>query len=343
MTAPGAIDVNLLTGFLGSGKTTLLRRLLHDPSLSNAAVLINEFGDVGLDHHLIERINDTTVMLQSGCVCCTIRGDLSHALRDLYSQRERGEVPSFDRVIIESTGLADPFPILSTVRADPVLSHHFAPGPVIVTVDAVNAGDQRARWPEWSKQVASGDTIVMTKSDLVDAQDTGTLAQTLGRINPTAQIIDIHSSEWSAGGLTSPKALERLAAPKAHGGSLDPDRHPEIDHRHHHHDGGHASKIHAFVITIEQPVDWTAFGIWLTMLLNRHGAKILRMKGILHLSREERPVAVHGVQYLVHPPVHLGTWKEAKRDSQIVFIVDGLAEDAIRNSLQTFLRMSPIQ
>jgi len=154
---PVFTPVNLITGFLGSGKTTLLQRLLADPALSDTAVLINEFGEVGLDHHLLERIDDTMVLLQSGCLCCTIRGELSAAIRELHSKRERGAVPRFRRLVVESTGLADPFPILSTVQADPVLRHHFRLGNVITTVDAVNGLSQLTRQVECTKQIAVAD------------------------------------------------------------------------------------------------------------------------------------------------------------------------------------------
>src|ERR1700675_2294942 len=172
---PDFTPVNLITGFLGSGKTTLLQRLLRDPALADTAVLINEFGEIGLDHHLLERIDETMVVLQSGCLCCTIRGELSAAIKDLHSQRERGLVPPFRRLVIESTGLADPFPILSTVQADPVLWHHFFLGTVIPTVDAANAMRQLDVQPESLKQVAVADRLVLTKTDLAADKTTGSL------------------------------------------------------------------------------------------------------------------------------------------------------------------------
>src|SRR3954471_5455510 len=175
--------VNLITGFLGSGKTTLLQRLLADPALADCAVLINEFGEVGLDHHLLERIDDTMVLLQSGCLCCTIRGELATAIKDLHSKRERGLVPAFRRLVVESSGLADPFPILSTVQADPVLRHHFRLGTVVTTVDAVN-GIGRA---ESLKQVAVADRLVLTKSDL--APDCAALVTELRKLNPDAPLL----------------------------------------------------------------------------------------------------------------------------------------------------------
>src|SRR4029450_7489263 len=172
MPEPVFTPFNLITGFLGSGKTTLLQRLLPDPALADTAVLINEFGEVALDHHLLERIDDTMVLLQSGCLCCTIRGELSAAIRDLHSRRERGSVPRFRRLARESTGLADPFPILSTVQADPVLRHHFRLGNVITTVDAVNGLRQLARQPESTKQVAVADRLVRTNTHLPEGKVT---------------------------------------------------------------------------------------------------------------------------------------------------------------------------
>ena len=188
MAEPVFTPVNLITGFLGSGKTTLLQRLLGHPALADTAVLINEFGEVGLDHHLLERIDDTMVLLQSGCLCCTIRGELSAAIKDLHSKRERGQVPRFRRLVVESTGLADPFPILSTVQADPVLRHHFRLGNVITTVDAVNGTTQLARQPECTKQVAVADRLVLTKTDLAEAEATDALIARLRRLNPSAPL-----------------------------------------------------------------------------------------------------------------------------------------------------------
>ena len=162
------IPVNVITGFLGSGKTTLLQRLLAAPQLADTAVLVNEFGEVGLDHHLLQRLDDEIVLLQSGCLCCTIRGDLSAAMRDLYSKRERGEIVPFRRLVIETTGLADPVPILSTVMTEPVLRHHFRLGNVVTTVDAVNGLTHLERQPESAKQAAVADRIVITKTDIAD-------------------------------------------------------------------------------------------------------------------------------------------------------------------------------
>ena len=311
-TAPLFIPVNLITGFLGSGKTTLLQRLLGDPALADTAVLINEFGEVGLDHHLLERIDDTMVLLQSGCLCCTIRGELSAAIKDLHSRRERGLVPAFRRLVVESTGLADPFPILSTVQADPVLRHHFRLGNVITTVDAVNGLGR----PESLKQVAVADRLVLTKTDL--APDCETLVGELRRLNPDAALWRAAEEKIDTATLFDDSRQSTLRAYPAAA---------EAPH----------GSIHAFAVAFDGALDWTMFGVWLTMLLNRHGNAILRVKGILNVAGSPTPVAVHGVQHLVHPPVHMAAWPDADRRSRLVFIVDGLERRAIERSLEAFL------
>ncbi len=325
MTAgyPTFTPVNLLTGFLGSGKTTLLRRLLSDARLADTAVLINEFGEVGLDHHLLERIDETTVLLQSGCLCCTIRGELSSAIRDLESKRTRGEVPAFNRLVIESTGLADPFPVLTTLRADPVLQQHFRAGSVVTTIDGVNGRKQIERYSEAIKQIAAADHLVVTKCDLADPKDCALLTAELARLNPTASLALVPEAD---------QPLDAVALLEDETSGLLRSHDHDHDHAAHHHGG----QVRSFSITVEQPVDWTAFGVWLTMLLNRHGEAVLRVKCILNLIGEETPIAVHGVQHLVHPPVHMATWPDDGRQSRLVFIVDGLDPDLLRRSFEVF-------
>jgi G3E family GTPase len=334
---PVFIPVNLITGFLGSGKTTLLQRLLSHPALADTAVLINEFGEVGLDHHLLERIDDTMVLLQSGCLCCTIRGELSAAIKELHSRRERGLVPRFRRLVVESTGLADPFPILSTVQADPVLRHHFRLGNVITTVDAVNGTTQLARQPECTKQVAVADRLVLTKTDLAAAEATEALIARLRRLNPSAPLSRAAEAPLDAEALLShdlfATAGRSEAARRWFAAEVTP-RDEETVHDRNRHD----ETIHAFALSFDGPLDWTLFGLWLTMLLNRHGEKLLRVKGILNVAGSAAPVAVHGVQHLVHPPVHMAAWPDADRRSRLVFIVDGLDRGLIERSLQAFLR-----
>jgi G3E family GTPase len=323
---PAFTPVHLLTGFLGSGKTTLLRRLLTDPAMANTAVLINEFGEIGLDHHLLERIDETMVLLQSGCLCCTVRGELAEALRDLHAKRERGLVPAFDRVVIESTGLADPFPVLSTLKSDPVLRHHFAASSTITTVDAVNAVSQCEGHAEFARQVAVADHIVLTKTDLASLAQAGSARAAIRGLNPDAPVhvaaedrLDLHALlDDNSGRETS---LFRCDEPLAAEGTI------------------HSGKIRSFVLEAATTIDWTAFGIWLTMLLNRHGDRILRVKGILNIEGEDRPVAIHSVQYLVHPPTHMREWPAGERRSAIVFIVDGIDPALIIRSFHAFNRL----
>ncbi|GLR52684.1 GTP-binding protein [Shinella yambaruensis] len=330
---PAFTPVHLLTGFLGSGKTTLLKRLLADPALADTAVMINEFGAVGLDHHLVERIDDTMVLLQSGCVCCTVRGELAEALRDLHSKRERGLVPPFTRVVIESTGLADPFPVLSTLKSDPVLRHHFRAGSVVTTVDAVNGLAQLDTYVESNRQAAIADRIVVTKADLCPGNAALVrLLSRLAELNPDAvrhiAAADGPGADALFGDDTAQRAARLQSASgfycDAPAGLVTADGTP------------HQAAISSFVITVDTPVDWTGFGVWLTMLLNRHGERVLRVKGMLDIAGEDRPVAVHGVQHLVHPPVHMDAWPAGERSSRIVFIVDGLDPNLLKRSFNAF-------
>ena len=320
---PDFTPVTLITGFLGSGKTTLLQRLLRDPALSDTAVLLNEFGEIGLDHHLLERIDEKMVMLQSGCVCCTIRGELSTAIKDLHSRRERSLLPPFRRLVIESTGLADPFPILSTVRSDPVLRHHFCLGNVITTVDAVNGARQLDAQSESIKQVAVADRLVLTKTDLTTAEAATLLTTRLRHINPGAPLWRAAEDDLDADELLSGEAHEAWQPADSN------DLVPDDDHR-------HADDICTLALSIDEPVDWTRFGVWLTMLLNRHGDALLRVKGILNVADAATPVAVHAVQHLVHTPRHLEAWPDEDRRSRLVFIVRGLDPAVIERSFRAF-------
>jgi G3E family GTPase len=319
---PDFTPVTLITGCLGSGKTTLLQRLLRSTALSDTAVLINELGEIGLDHHLLERIDETMVVLQSGCVCCTIRGELSAAIKDLHSRRERGLLPPFRRLFIESTGLADPFPILSTVRSDPVLRHHFCIGKVIATVDAVNGAQQFDTQSESVKQVAVADWLVLTKTDLATAEVTTRLTRRLRHINAGAPLWRAAENDLDADALLSGEDHE--AWQPAETADAVPDDH----HRH--------ADIRTLALTVDEPINWARFSVWLTMLLNRHGETLLRLKGILNVADAVTPVAVHAVQHLVHTPRHLEAWPDADRRSRLVFIARGLDPAVIERSFRAF-------
>src|SRR6266851_184306 len=261
-----------------------------------------------------------TVLLGSGCLCCTVRGDLAATMRDLHSRRERGTVLMFRRLVIESTGLADPLPVLSTLRADPVLRHHFRAAGVVTTVDAVNGLMQLDRYVESMRQAAIADVIALTKTDIADDDAIMPLEARLGTLNPQAPVLRV------ADGPLPVNAL--LAAGRSPFRAIgEPDG--TVSH----------SKARAFSIIVEEPIDWSSFGVWLTMLLNRHGAKILRVKGLLALRGEARPVAVHAVQNLVHAPTHLETWPDGERRSKLVFIVEDLDPELIRRSFAAFARL----
>lgn len=335
--SPDFTPVNLLTGFLGSGKTTLLQRLLGDPALADTAVLINEFGEVGLDHHLLERIDTHTVLLRSGCLCCTVRGELADAMRDLHSRRGRGLVPPFRRLVIETTGLADPFPVVSTIHAEPMLKHHFRLGNVITTVDAVNGRAQLERHYESVKQIAVADRIVLTKTDLADVAEIAGLDVRIRVLNPAAPVYRAADNALDADALLARDsfdlAIDSTALRCWFGAEM-----PSTGHEHEHgHRDSHRDDVSAFALTFDQPLDWTMFGVWLSMLLNRHGERVLRVKGIIAVVGEAAPVAIHGVQYLVHPPIHMRAWPDADHRSRIVFIVQGLDPAAIKRSLLAFL------
>lgn len=330
--AGGFLPINLLTGFLGSGKTTLLKRILADPAFADTAVLINEFGEIGLDHDLVESVEGEMVLLRSGCVCCTVRDDLATALKELYSRRERGLVPPFRRVIIESTGLADPFPVLSTIKADPVLRHHFCAGNVITTVDAVNGLRQLDTYIESNRQAAVADRLIVTKTDLQADDGEGGLHARLRTLNPDAPILIAADPDLDLSSLVAAQNKASQSSSLSQSGIYCEEPIQLVSS-----DGApHQAALSSISLVIDRPVDWTAFGLWLTMLLNRHGERVLRVKGILNLSGEERPVAVHGVQHLVHTPVHMDGWPSEDRASRLVFILDGLDGTLLKRSFEAF-------
>lgn len=318
--------LTLLTGFLGAGKTTLLNRLLADPAMANTAVLINEFGAVGLDHLFISAPDEDSVLLASGCLCCTIRGDLSRALRDLSA---RGR--DFRRVVIETTGLADPAPILHTLMRDPLLLRDYRLDGVVTLVDAVAGAATLDTQEEARRQVAVADRLVISKGDLADAAP---LRARLAALNPVAPILDARFA-------TVPELLD--AGPFGADGKL-----PDItgwiaaaghDHHHHHHDvNRHDKRIQALCLRFETPLNWEGLGSYLEMLAMTQGAQMLRMKGILNLQGEAGPVVMHGVQHSFHPPQRLAAWPEGDdRSSRLVFILRDLEPRVVEEGLRAFL------
>ncbi|MGH6873644.1 MAG: CobW family GTP-binding protein, partial [Aestuariivirgaceae bacterium] len=335
-----AIPVNLITGFLGSGKTTLLQRLLPSQELAGAAVLVNEFGEVGLDHHLLQRVDEAIVLLKSGCLCCTIRGDLRDSVRDLYDRRERGSIPAFDRLVIETTGLADPAPIVATFMADPVICHHFRLGNIITVVDARNGRSNLASFEESRKQAAVADRIVISKTDITPLDEIDLLRQELLHINRTAIQFDSGSDALSPSVLMANDVYD----PRAKAGEVRAwlaDENDLLGHEDHqdHDDNRHGSDIIAICVSLDIPLDWTAFALWLTMLLNRHGQNILRVKGMLNIRGVTTPVIIHGVQHTIHPTTHLDAWPDGIVRTSLIFIARGLVRARLQESLEAFNRL----
>ena len=309
------LPVVLVTGFLGSGKTTLLSRLLGRPELGESAVIVNELGQMAIDHHLLRRVDERTVLLGNGCLCCTLRGDLADELRDLLSRRTRGEIPPFRRVLVETTGLADPAPVLNTLVTEPVVQHHFEPGAVIATVDALNGNGQLDREEETLKQILVADRLVVTKTDVAERGAVDGLVDRLRALNPAADLLEASFGEADPALLLAP-------------GNLDP-RHLRLPAAPLHAD------VHPFVLFLDRPVDWSAFGIWLTMLLASRGADVLRVKGLLDVGAPG-PVVLNGVQHVAHPPEHLDAWPDDDHRSRLVFVARGMGKDEVERSLAAF-------
>jgi G3E family GTPase len=312
--------VTIITGFLGSGKTTLLTHILKEPALKNAAVLVNEFGKVGLDHHLLRRVDERTLLLGGGCLCCTVREDLVKALRELLDHDHRGEIEPLERIVIETSGLADPAPILFTVFTDTVLQHHLSVDNVIVTVDAVNGQLHLDRQPESVKQVAAADKIIITKTDIAEEKETAILVERLLAINPSAEIIkSVHGNvEFDQLFASNEKVKSSLPVSFEYAA-----------------EGSHAPATRSISLTFDQPLDWSAFGLWLSMLLHARGQDVLRVKGMLDVG-EEGPVILNGVQHIIHPPEHLDEWPDEDKRSHVVFIVRSIDPEQILSSLHAF-------
>jgi len=346
LVASGLIPVNLITGFLGSGKTTLLECALRSPELGTTAVLINEFGEVGLDHYQLQRVDEATVLLESGCVCCTIRGDLRDSIRDLYDRRERSLVPPFERLVIETTGLADPVPIVTTLTADPVLCHHFRIGNIVTVVDAVNGLSNLASFEESRRQAAVADRLVISKCDIADAPAINRLRASLRRLNPTAVQIDAARDPVSAarlltGDIDDPVAKsEEVRRWLTEEQDLIPGYGHDGDDRHSHDISRHGDDIVAFSVRLDEPLQWSAFAVWLTMLLNRHGRAILRIKGLLHVAGVPTPVVIHGVQHTIHQPTHLAAWPDGAPQTRLIVIAKGVDRARVETSLAAFNRLA---
>ena len=320
VSLPEPMPLFVLTGFLGSGKTTLLQRILRSDKEVRTGVLINEFGQAGLDHRIVTHVADASAVVANGCLCCSVRPELSRALLDLLRRSLAGEVPRFGRLVLETSGLSDPAPIINTVQTHPVLKEYFRVAGVIATVDAVNGVASSDDHAEFAKQVAVADQVVVTKTDLASPATAADLAERIASINAVAPICDARAPDFEPASLLDARGS---VAPVPAG----------VD----------ASSPHAvrtFSISVDDRLDWSAFVTWLSLLLNRHGSSVLRLKAMLNVSGEDAPVLVHGVQHIMHPPEHMAEWPDADRRSHLVFIARDVDPATVKASLAAFLGLA---
>jgi len=320
----GLIPVSIVTGFLGSGKTTLINRLLKRPEMNRVAVIVNELGEIGIDNELVEVSSEQMMLLNNGCLCCVLRGDLQETLRDLFIKRRNGEIIDFDRVVIETTGLADPAPVMQTLITDTLLLEQYRLDCVATLVDAVNAPGQLEQFSEPVKQVVLADRLVVTKTDLVTETQLTALTARLNDLNPNAPVClalngEIELSFLIDVGLRRTSA--RLEEIERWLGDSETREHAG-EHRHDEH-------VKTFVLRFDAPLPWAAFTQSIEVLTALRGPDLLRVKGLVNVEGKSGPMVVQGVQHLFHPPLELAAWPSADHSTRLVFITRGISRESV--------------
>jgi G3E family GTPase len=351
-TRPSAdkIPLTVLTGFLGAGKTTILSHLIRQPAMANAAVIINEFGEISLDHELVEKTDGDVIEIKGGCLCCTVRGDLIETLHGLLLKQTEGRIKAFDRVVVETTGLADPAPILHTLMSDPMAFTKFRLDGVVTVVDTVNGLDTISKHEEALKQAAVADCVVLTKLDLASGDQRSTLEQKLRQINPGLRLMAAEQGRVDPTqilniGPFDPKTktadVERWLNAEAYPGHTHDHHHGHDDHAHDHaHDTPditrHNAHIRSYSFVLEKPMALMRVQFFLQILGMLRGPDLLRVKGIMHVAdRPDQPAVIHGVQHIFHPLTWLATWPSENRTSRLVFIVRDIDRDHIQDLINS--------
>lgn len=373
------IPVTILTGFLGAGKTTLLNHLLRQPQMDGSAVLINEFGAVGVDHHLVEKVDESLVVLDSGCICCSVQGDLVRALKGLFMRALRRELKGLRRVLIETTGLADPAPVIHTLMAEPFLSERYRVDGVVTAVDVTHALDQLGAHNEAVRQVAMADRLLLTKCDLASAEQRAAVAAGIARLNPGAHRVEVAGGAVAADavfgcGLYDPtgklpdvaawlgeeavragrqapaapvwsRARVQKSAPTHSAGAPAEAESESAESAASAAPARHDAGVTSFVLRFDEPLDWFGFSDGLTLLLQVYGGRILRIKGLLNVVGDPLPRVLQCVQHSVYPASSLPAWPAQPpyddRRSRLVFIVRDLAQDEVVSILGSFAGQVP--
>jgi G3E family GTPase len=320
----GLIPVSIITGFLGSGKTTLVNRLLKRPEMNRVAVVVNELGEIGVDNELVQVSSEQMMLLNNGCLCCVLRGDLQETLRDLFIKRRNGEIIDFDRVVIETTGLADPAPVMQTLITDSLLLEQYRLDCVVTLVDAVNAPGQLGQFTEPVKQIALADRLVVTKSDLVAEKQLAALTGKLAELNPRAPVRVALNGEIELAFLVDVGLRRTRARLEEIERWLGPEE--GHDHGHGHR---HDSAVETFVLRFERPLPWASFTQCMDVLTALRGPDLLRVKGLVNVEGRNGPMVVQGVQHLFHPPLELAAWPGPDRATRLVFITRGISRKTV--------------